>query len=410
MSSPSLSIEQQIEQIDSLRVPLAKSSNRHGLKPHTVYAGGGNSSVETPDILAMKPSGWSLAEITPGDFVLMRKNVVATALYIPSDMASDDRERMYQDILRRAQVDPDPNVRASVETIVHYVMPQTFVMHTHPALVNMITCCVYGQELTNQLFRGHVLWVPYVKPGCTLGKVIHDLLADYRLTHDGEEPLALFLQNHGLFIGGNSPQEIDEKTAVIEQVLFHNTATFADLNAKTYFGAKNNRPVMSQYEFELAYSSCLTAIHECFGPKFTELSRSPMILNLVRAKDWKKIALGGSLTPDETVYAGIAVLPLKKHELNPSSLRKALSLYREQHPHPESDDSFPRVILVENGGMITVGKTRKAARNASIAYDDSTLIKAGAYAMGGIRYMTPEDSRFVLDWPVEKWRAEKSNV
>lgn len=70
---------------------LAQMSNRYGADSEYVLAGGGNTSWKDETRLYIKPSGVSLKEIRPEDFVPMdraRLNEMLTAQY-----PADDKER-----------------------------------------------------------------------------------------------------------------------------------------------------------------------------------------------------------------------------------------------------------------------------------------------------------------------------
>ena len=59
---------------------LAAMSNRYGADADYVLAGGGNTSYKDEDTLYIKPSGVSLAEIRPEDFVAMNRELLTEML------------------------------------------------------------------------------------------------------------------------------------------------------------------------------------------------------------------------------------------------------------------------------------------------------------------------------------------
>src|SRR5450759_5554475 len=98
--------------------------------------------------------------------------------------------------------------RPSVECLFHALLPEPFVLHTHPTTVNAVTCAKRGAEIAEQLFGASVLWVPYTDPGLPLARAIRDARRDRAERTGAAAPRTMFLQNHGLVVAGDSPAEI----------------------------------------------------------------------------------------------------------------------------------------------------------------------------------------------------------
>ena len=62
--------------------------------------------------------------------------------------------------------------RPSVECVFHALIPSRFVIHTHPTLVNSLTCASDGEAIAKDLLGDDALWVPYVDPGLPLAREI----------------------------------------------------------------------------------------------------------------------------------------------------------------------------------------------------------------------------------------------
>lgn len=162
-----------------------------------VKGGGGNTSCKTADTLWVKPSGTVLGELTPERFVAMSRAKL-TELYaaaIPSEATA--REAKVKDMMAAAVL-PGQTGRPSVEAPLHDILNGALVVHTHPALVNGLTCSRNGAAACARLFPD-ALWVAYVDPGFTLCMDVRRRLGRQRL---------VILQNHGIFVAGDSPEEI----------------------------------------------------------------------------------------------------------------------------------------------------------------------------------------------------------
>ena len=63
-----------------------------------------------------------------------------------------------------ARLAPAGGRRPSVELLFHALLPERFVLHTHPVLVNAVGCNADGAGLARRLFGDGVIWVPYTDP------------------------------------------------------------------------------------------------------------------------------------------------------------------------------------------------------------------------------------------------------
>ena len=80
---------------------------------------------------------------------------------------SKEREAEVLEDLMNARTASSKTKRPSVETSLHDIFPQTYVVHLHPAIVNGITCGINGQKVTKELFPD-AIWIPEIEPGWTL--------------------------------------------------------------------------------------------------------------------------------------------------------------------------------------------------------------------------------------------------
>ena len=122
---------------------LAAMSNKYGSNPAYVLAGGGNTSFKSKENLWIKGSGTALATIKAEDFVVMDRsklNLMWTADYPENEAARESA--VLQDMMD-ARIKGE-NRRPSVETLLHDLFPQSYILHVHPAIVNGVTCSQEG--------------------------------------------------------------------------------------------------------------------------------------------------------------------------------------------------------------------------------------------------------------------------
>lgn len=165
-----------------------------GSDPLLVQGAGGNVSWKDGNILWVKASGAWLAhaELRP--------------IFIPIDLLCLLESIKKQDF----EVAPKRldffSLKPSIETILHAVMPQKVVVHLHAVQVLSVLVRVNAKEILRDLILPGVsgVFVPYFKPGAALGSAISRALVK---TPDAN---VIYLQNHGIVIGGSSVSEVDE--------------------------------------------------------------------------------------------------------------------------------------------------------------------------------------------------------
>ena len=104
-----------------------------------------------------------------------------------------------------ARLAPAGGRRPSVELLFHALLPERFVLHTHPILVNAVACNRDGAALARRLFGDGVLWVPYTDPGLPLANAIRAARAEHEArtgtppppAHAAREPRADRHRRHG---------------------------------------------------------------------------------------------------------------------------------------------------------------------------------------------------------------------
>ena len=131
-----------------------------------IHGGGGNTSAKDTETLWIKPSGTTLGNLTPESFVSVDRRKLGELYKVPTPTDPDAREAIIKDMMMAA-VHPGQSARPSVETPLHDSLSGTFVVHTHPALVNGMTCAKGGIDTCRSLFP-NALWINYVDPGYML--------------------------------------------------------------------------------------------------------------------------------------------------------------------------------------------------------------------------------------------------
>ncbi|MDF7799049.1 class II aldolase/adducin family protein [Pontiellaceae bacterium B1224] len=330
-----------------------------------VKGGGGNTSFKNETTLWVKPSGTTLAGLTPEAFVQLSRAKINALYGVETPSALPAREELVKKLMAAA-VENDAG-RPSVEAPLHNVFEAKYVVHTHPALVNGLTCSMDGEAVCGRLFPD-ALWVEYVDPGYTLCMVVRERFEAYRKAK-GKEPSMLMLQNHGIFVAADEPDEI---RAVYKNVMSTLKAEY------TKAGVLEQLAVPEAPRCEVAEDK----IRALFGDDALFISSS-CIFPSAR----------GPITPDHLVYS------------KAYAYRGALSESGAQAYFNER--GYAPKVIVYGGRVYGIGHTQCNADLALELIQDGALVVQLADAFGGIHYMSDAHREFIENWEVESYRARQ---
>lgn len=188
---------------------LVGFSNFYGSDPSLVLAGGGNTSAKAEGRMWVKGSGTALATITAQGFVeidLSKLGEIFEKSYPDSD---SEREALVLQDLMASRV-PGETKRPSVETTLHALFPQTYVLHLHPAKVNGITCSKGGESAARRVIDRDFIWIEQCRPGYVLAKLCRDKMLEFK-ARAGKDCDMLLLENHGIFVAADTVDALGEK-------------------------------------------------------------------------------------------------------------------------------------------------------------------------------------------------------
>jgi len=330
--------------------------------PDYVKGGGGNTSVKNETTLWVKPSGTTLGGLTEETFVTLNRAKVNELFEVETPAESAAREELVKNFMAEA-VENEAG-RPSVEAPLHNILNTRFVVHTHPFLVNGLTCAADGESVTKQLFPD-ALWVEYIDAGYTLSMELKGRIEQYTLEH-GKGPEVILLKNHGIFVAADSAEEIRDLYDGVMETL--------------------------RLEYEKAGIRDTLEIADAEPAPQTE----EQIRRLFEADGQHVVSCGmftcvpGPITPDHLVYA--RAFPFTD-ELSEEAAEK----YRAKH-------GFAPKVVVGANRVFGIGITRNNAELALELAQDGAQVMQLAEAFGGIDYMTDRAREFIENWEVESYR------
>lgn len=363
---------------------LVAVSRKYGSDPRFVIAGGGNTSYKTADRLWVKASGFAMATIEEDGFAVLDRallNPMGEKQY-SSDSAS--REAQVKEDLAAACITKDR--RPSVETSLHNCIGAAYVVHTHPTAVNGLMCSVEAAQKCAELFP-EALYIEYTDPGYTLFKKVYDRIAEYKAAR-GHEPEVIFLQNHGVFVGADSTERIDEIYSGIVARLEGVTGCLKEEVLEVSADADEVVP---------ALRSILSRSGR--GPKTLQVSNNSLIEALCADKQ-AFAAVSAPFTPDIIVYCKSEYIYVGETSDLVKEAEEKIEEYAARRGHT------PKVLLVKGIGLVAVGDHAKNAQIITDVFCDAVKIAAYARHFGGEHAMEPEWISFIDNWEVENYRRK----
>ena len=360
---------------------LIAISRKYGSDPRYVIAGGGNTSFKTADRLWVKASGHALSTITEEGFAVLDRALLNPMGRRRYNADPAIREEQVKNDLAVACITKDR--RPSVETSLHNCMGFAFVVHLHPTLVNGMMCSQYAKAECIDMFPDS-LFIEYTDPGYTLFKKVYNRIKAYKEVN-GREPQVIFLQNHGIFVGADSTDEIEAiYTGIMDKL------------------AARVEPLP---EGECPACDCAD---ELVPAVRTVLSRNGRGLKTVKVTsnaltawaidNWE--AVKSPFTPDGIVYCKSEYVLLE--DANPDSAEKILEKYVSRRGHT------PKAVLVKGLGLLAVGDSAKNAQIVTDVFIDAVKIAWYAASFGGEHPMTKRQISFIDNWEVENYRRKVS--
>ncbi|MEM6279841.1 MAG: bifunctional aldolase/short-chain dehydrogenase [Verrucomicrobiota bacterium] len=374
-----------------------------GANPELVLHGGGNTSVKTTekdffgdkvDVLHVKGSGWDLGTIEEAGFAPVRMDALLKMAEL--DRLSDPEMVKQQ---RAAMLEPNaPN--PSIEAILHAVIPQKFVDHTHANAVVALTNHKNGREAVTEVYGDRVVVIPYVMPGFDLAKAVAKALAKV----DPFQLEGLILMNHGIFTMHDNAKTSYE--------LMIQLVTEAEIYLSGKLGKTFSFPKAKAKEDLLGLSQIRSEVSKLRGvPVIASLDQSPEAVGFASRKDVARIATRGPLTPDHTIRTKRVPAVIGKD--SEKALEKYAADYAKYFEKYNQGETIlpadPRWAVWQNQGVIAFGTTVK---EAGILTDISThtwrTITQSEGAFEGGWKALPAGKLFEIEyWELEQAKLKK---
>lgn len=379
---------------------LIAISRKFGQDSRFVIAGGGNTSYKDENRLWVKASGHALATITEDGFAVLDRALL-----------NEMGEKAYNEdtAIREEQVKNDLSVacitkdrRPSVETSLHNCMGFAFVVHLHPTLVNGLMCSVNAEAACKEIFPD-ALYIEYTDPGYTLFKKVYDRIKAYK-AEKGKEPQVIFLQNHGIFVGGDTTAEIE---GIYSEVLGKLEAKVAALPEGDTAVSETVTDVVPAIRQMLSRSGrgfkTLKVTKNALVDFFIDgcsVTSTGSVTDCPGKSGFDKIAK--PFTPDIIVYCKSSYIFIEA-----KSDEEILKQAEEEIEAFVSGKGYtPKVLLIKGIGLIAVGDSSRNAQIITDVFTDAMKVAFYAQSFGGEHPMEQAWIDFIDNWEVENYRRK----
>ena len=355
-----------------------------------IQAGGGNASAKyTADGKAMmliKASGFLMSEVDE------KKGYTQIEL---------DKIRMILEAVKNGTIPIDDEatinlrtneanigaLRPSIETFLHALLPQRYILHVH-ALTTLVyaSSTRFQEDMAVQWDKSRAapvaslnkaLLIPYEKPGIHLAIAMMSGIEQY-LARYGVAPDVIILQNHGLIIASEDSEAISDQLKTVED------------DIKTHIGLPET--------FGERYANqrlIKKAINDVVKHKRIYV-RANEDLDLINYRD------GRPSFPDALVFCGLEPLVVDttshlsfKGEFSNVLITDALNRYIERY------DDFPKVVLLDSA-LYFCGESIKKCLEVQDVLKIQWILRRELGT--SLVTLTEEQAHTLLNWEAEKYR------
>ena len=340
---------------------LIEYSRRYGADPALVNAGGGNTSAKENGIMYVKCSGTALAQASADSFARMDMAALAATLTKKYPDTDKEREAAFLADMMAARCEGEENKRPSVETLLHALFPQKFVLPLHPALVNGLTCSKGNETLAREILGENVVWIPACRPGYILAMLMYE-----KFKQAGGNINVVLLENHGVFFAADTVDELDKLLTDMMDKLMSRVSDKPEVKIEAADEQGMKLAKLGGFDF-------------CF--KVSGKSALEFAASREAATDMMT-----PFDPDQVVYCGAGAEFV-------CDITKTEKVNR-------------KVVILKNSGIYAMGNTEKQATNAALLTADSVNIAVYTRAFGGASHLSAELVDFLVNWEAESYRQK----
>ena len=345
---------------------LISLSKYAGERFDLIQAGGGNASVkQSNNIMLIKSSGYALSEMSKisGYTKLDTQKVISIleSEHLRKIKNKREKNQLASQLLQEAVL--SHGTKPSIETFFH-VLLDTYVLHTHPIVVNVLTCNSSWKSILQKLFPKS-LCLNYYTPGIELALALQE---EFRQSQ--EVSSVIFLQNHGLIVHGHSKKDVIDTTERVLNVI-----------------EKELKIPQTPFKITTQLSKLINSIDETQN-NISFLSQDETINRTIRKK--KSILFSKPLSPDFVVYCGFHAIELA--DLNDPT---PLITYKNKYC------DLPKIIIYKEQ-VFCIAQNIKKAKQIEGVFKAHLLTTT--LVQQTLHHLPTQEQKFITTWDDEKYR------
>src|SRR5690625_4880312 len=408
-------VEEKAEGLEGLE-ELVYRSNLLGTDRAVCNWGGGNTSMKTVEkdfkgndinVMWVKGSGSDLATITTEGFTGLRLDDISPLL--ERDDMSDEKMTEY---LQHCMTDAN-HPKSSIETLLHAFLPFRHVDHTHPDAIISICCADNGKEIAEKIFGKRFVWVPYIRPGFLLSKMIAEAV------ESNPNAELVLMEKHGLVTWGETSKECYDRTISVIQEAERYIEN--KVNEEKLFGGSKFQTIEKAERYEMLKEIMPLIRGLVSEDELAILSYKDEedILQFVNSKEASSLSQIGAACPDHLVHTKRTPLYInwdsavedleslkEKITIGIKQYRKDYQAYfnRNKNEGDQLLNASPRIILIPGIGLISTGKSKEMANNSAGLYKRAISVMKGSTTLGNFTSLTEHESYNIEYWPLELYK------
>jgi rhamnulose-1-phosphate aldolase/alcohol dehydrogenase len=395
---------------------LLYRSNLLGSDLTVTNFGGGNTSAklsetdpltgQTVEVLWVKGSGGDIGSMKLDGFATLYQDKL---LGLETHYAGPDDDDKMVGYLPHCTFNLNARA-ASIDTPLHSLLPFAHVDHVHPDAIIALAASSGGEAATKAIWGGRIGWLPWKRPGYTLGVQ----LRDYVQANPGVE--GVMLAGHGIICWGDSAKACYDHTIQ----LIADAAEYLNgkLGAKAAFGGQKVAPNPDRAAVAAELMPRLRGLMTGSRRKVAYFSDQAEVLEFTGSRDFDRLAMLGTSCPDHFLRTKIAPLTIEPDRLADDAAlaeeiagyRKAYGMYYDQCKRPNSPamrDTNPVVVLVPGVGMMTFAADKTTARLAGEFYINAINVMRGAEAVGDYIALDEQEAFDIEYWLLEEAKLQR---
>ena len=395
---------------------LLYRSNLLGSDLTVTNFGGGNTSAkiretdpltgEQVDVLWVKGSGGDIGSMKLDGFSTLYQDKL---LGLEKHYGGPDDDDKMVGYLPHCTFNLNPRA-ASIDTPLHSLLPFAHVDHVHPDAIIALAASSGGEAATKEIWGGKIGWLPWKRPGYTLGVQLRDFVK----ANPGVE--GVMLAGHGIICWADTAKSCYEHTVqlIADAAKYLN----AKLGEKPAFGGQVVSPNPDRAAIAADLMPRLRGLMTGARTKVGHYSDDAEALEFVGSADFLRLAALGTSCPDHFLRTKIAPLPLDPAKLQDDAyLADQIAAYRDMYAayyerckrsnSPAMRDANPIVVLVPGVGRITFAGDKTTARLAGEFYGNAINVMRGAEAIGSYIALDEQEAFDIEYWLLEEAKLQR---